>query len=81
MKSNDIMKYIKYILTDELSLAIGPLAPEQFIREAGVDSVSLMALTVYLENQYNVECDEIFINYENDIRFQDLIDIVLKQVK
>ena len=81
MKSNDIMEYIKHILTFELSLPIGSLTPEKFIREVGVDSVSLMALTVYLENQYNVECDEVFINYENDIRFQDLIDIVLKQVK
>ncbi len=78
--AKEIMDYIEMILRTELNLQIGTISPTCLIRETGIDSVSLMALTVYLENKYEISCDEIFLNYENDLRFCDVIQIVFEQL-
>ena len=81
MKKDDVMKYIEDVLLNELSIELISPSQEAFVRESGVDSVSLMALTVYLENKYGIVGDDIFVNYDNDIKFIDIINLVLRQIK
>lgn len=81
MKKDEVMKYIEEVLLNELSIELNSPSTEALVRESGIDSISLMALTVYLENKYGIVGDEIFVNYDNDIKFIDIIDIVLEQIK
>lgn len=80
MKKTEIMKYIEKTLFDKLSIEIDSTNPNAFIRELGIDSISLMALTVYLENQYDIVADAIFENYDNEIKLIDIVNFVFKQI-
>lgn len=76
MGKDNYLGFVKHILEDELSLGSINLEGDMAIRDVGIDSISLMALLVYIENEYNVCMDEIFMCYQEQITFSDIINLL-----
>lgn len=57
MSTNSIIMLIKKILTEELDLEDKELELEKTLLESGIDSITLMMLIVYIENELSIEID------------------------
>lgn len=81
MNEKSIISYIESVLVDELSINCKLENIDVEIRSVGVDSIALMALIVYLENEYDIVCDSLFENYEENLSFRDIVNVVIDQVE
>ena len=75
-----IFDFIIKIIQEELNINLTkPINKENTLMELGIDSISFMALIVYIENQFTIELldiEEFSNDYENLslARFIDLVD-------
>ena len=79
MKREDILNSIIQIMEEILDLTVNEkVQEEESIQSAGIDSIGLMTIIVYLEEKYKIEIQsENFIGGDySKITFSNLIDAV-----
>jgi acyl carrier protein len=82
MNDNAVLESIIRILSENVEIEVDKgVQPSDNLRNHGIDSVALMALTVYIENEFDISMDEIYEFEMDNITFKDLIELVNKELE
>ena len=82
MDRADVLKTIKNIINDSLDLNIEEIKEDTLLIIIGIDSIAMMSLIIYLEEEYNIEInfdDEMIMEFSN-MTIGNLINSVLSSI-
>lgn len=81
MERNDIFEIIKRILRENVGIKLQEdIEMDCIIRNSGVDSIAMMALIVYVENELNISLDTLLDSSVEFLKFNDMIALIETQL-
>lgn len=78
MEKKDIIDKIVMYCKDELDIDT-EITEKEFLSEVGIDSIGLMMLIVYLEEEFHIDdMEDLLFKDEKEITFADLLDYIIQ---
>lgn len=76
MERKDIIDKIVMYCKDELDIDT-EITEKELLSEVGIDSIGLMMLIVYLEEEFHIDnMEDLLFKDEKEITFSDLLDYI-----
>lgn len=82
MTEAEVLKKIIEIGNNELSIGLPEdINLENRRREEGIDSVIIMALFVYIENEFEINLDKMYEVDHQELTFKQMVELICEQIE